>query len=572
MVWWNEGVFDSPCWRAVAPAFGFIANKNVGINDWRLGVMFRFFQMCVLAYVAWDVVNQKSYLYREVPQINFQPIIAGDANLTRAMEESLTNPPRYCTNSSSYEYTLEASSGGASASFGNNGSTPLECLILDGDIVATTIGPDTIMFATYIREEVTRTRDNVTALADCPDKATVYTEDGQYALDPTFLSGRCSYKLIKHSLPVAPENMTLGFSFSYTAQSSDIRASGNSGDLTCSLKADIDEAVTQTFADGQFVISMPIWRWLEMAHVDLDEDIAQRDNLAQGANSDLSVNGTLPMARVTGVQFQVSVSLYNEGLQPYGQAGRNERVCNIELKPTLFWTPGPTQVFRLWDQLPNIGLSSVQPYGILFTFQGGGSFGTFSYKNLITALIAGAVLLNVAHTITTYVALYTLGVRSKLYGNFINEKCDYKREFARYAAQSLIAGDFFRRQDVNSTESLDRAEIYKSLAGLFDGKLPVDELAALTDFVIKVGDRTKSKLDGEETRVEGEISMEEWLNVFTDDRCTMGMLRKIIDSEYNEEERAELEVPASPCKADVEAEKGEYNEGAPNSGGPPPMI
>lgn len=52
----------------------------------------------------------------------------------------------------------------------------------------------------------------------------------------------------QHSLPVAPQNMTLGFSFSYTAQSSDIRASGNSGDLTCSLKADIDEDVTQTFA------------------------------------------------------------------------------------------------------------------------------------------------------------------------------------------------------------------------------------------------------------------------------------------------------------------------------------
>jgi NADH:ubiquinone oxidoreductase subunit K len=51
-----------------------------------------------------------------------------------------------------------------------------------------------------------------------------------------------------------------------------------------------------------------------------------------------------------------------------------------------------------------------------------GSFGVFSYKNLITALIAGAVLLNIAHTVTTYVALYTLGVRSKLYGKFINEK------------------------------------------------------------------------------------------------------------------------------------------------------
>jgi hypothetical protein len=81
---------------------------------------------------------------------------------------------------------------------------------------------------------------------------------------------------------------------------------------------------------------MPIWKWLELAHVDLDKDISQRDNLAQTSGSDLSVNGTLPMARVTGVQFQVSVSLYNENLQPYGRAGNNKQACNIEVRFFVF--------------------------------------------------------------------------------------------------------------------------------------------------------------------------------------------------------------------------------------------
>jgi hypothetical protein len=53
------------------------------------------------------------------------------------------------------------------------------------------------MFATYVREEITRRRDNITSLAGCPDKSTVYFEDGEYALDPTFLAGSCTYKLIK---------------------------------------------------------------------------------------------------------------------------------------------------------------------------------------------------------------------------------------------------------------------------------------------------------------------------------------------------------------------------------------
>jgi hypothetical protein len=40
--------------------------------------------------------------------------------------QSIANPPIYCTNTSTYQYALEASSGGAEAFYGNNGSTPLE--------------------------------------------------------------------------------------------------------------------------------------------------------------------------------------------------------------------------------------------------------------------------------------------------------------------------------------------------------------------------------------------------------------------------------------------------------------
>ena len=44
----------------------------------------------------------------------------------------------------------------------------------------------------------------------------------------------------------------------------------------------------------------------------------------------------------------------------------------LQISPTLFWTAGPTQVFRLWDDGDNGGTSAVQMYGILFTFIGGG--------------------------------------------------------------------------------------------------------------------------------------------------------------------------------------------------------
>ena len=53
------------------------------------------------------------------------------------------------------------------------------------------------------------------------------------------------------------------------------------------------------------------------------------------------------------------------------------------------------------------------------------------------------MLLAVAQVITTYVALYALGISSELYKAFMRETVDWRQEYARYAAQACVAGFAF---------------------------------------------------------------------------------------------------------------------------------
>mmetsp|Transcript_7043 Transcript_7043/g.19860 ORF Transcript_7043/g.19860 Transcript_7043/m.19860 type:complete len:580 (-) Transcript_7043:127-1866(-) len=531
MAWWNEGVFDSPCWRFVLPGLNFAANKNVTIKDWRLGIILRFLQAATLAYVAWDIVNQQSYLLRKPPTISFQAISVGGQRFMDARNQAVQNPPTYCTNTSSYSYSLEAVTQDTTIAVSTEDMAPIKCEAIDPQVMAISIGPSTILVGTYLQEEVTRFRENVSSIEACPDPIEILgLEDGPYAKPVQFYSGTCQYSFTKQTFPYTPENITVGFSFSYTLPP-EYNAAGSSETVTCGLKTDFDSDVTTELEGNQLFIAAPLWKWLEYTNVDLDKPITQRGTRD---GSKQNITGIAPMTRVTGMEMLFDVAIYNENLQPYGSSV-DGTACVIEIKPTLFWTAGPTQVFRLWDQGPNSGTSSVQMYGVMFNFVGGGNFGIFSYKLLINALVAGAVLLSVAHTFTTYLALYTLGVRSQLYSAFINESCDYQREFARYASQCLVAADYFKRKDTNKTATLDKLEVFRALREIYRDMLTTEEICALTDFVIHVGDRTNTAAD-EEDATAGNIALAEWFNCFTGDRCDASMLKRIIGSDYTEKE------------------------------------
>ena len=130
--------------------------------------------------------------------------------------------------------------------------------------------------------------------------------------------------------------------------------------------------------------------------------------------------------------------------------------------------------------------------------------GRFEFFSLINALIMGAVLLSFAQLVVSYVATCGLGVASVLYAEHMEEPIDWKKDYARFAVQSLVAGLAFRRYDEDGSGTLDRKEIYKHLTSIFQGErensqiLSLDEVACLADFFLRHRQLTDSEGEREE--------------------------------------------------------------------------
>ena len=114
-----------------------------------------------------------------------------------------------------------------------------------------------------------------------------------------------------------------------------------------------------------------------------------------------------------------------------------------------------------------------------------GNLGVFDFFSLVDALVAGAVLLGVAQLIVTYVALYALGLSSKLYMEFMRESVNWRKEYARFGVQCLVVGSTFLSFDKNKSGTLDRREIYASLTEVLKDTLEAPKIASLTDFLMR---------------------------------------------------------------------------------------
>jgi hypothetical protein len=65
-------------------------------------------------------------------------------------------------------------------------------------------------------------------------------------------------------------------------------------------------------------------------------------------------------------------------------------------------------------------------------------------RTLLNSLVQGSVLLSVAQVLVTLVATYLMGLHSKLYYENMKETCDFRRNYAGFAANSLVAAYAFK--------------------------------------------------------------------------------------------------------------------------------
>eukprot|EP01024_Parvocaulis_polyphysoides_P004276 TRINITY_DN11078_c0_g1_i1.p1 TRINITY_DN11078_c0_g1~~TRINITY_DN11078_c0_g1_i1.p1 ORF type:complete len:271 (+),score=28.52 TRINITY_DN11078_c0_g1_i1:107-814(+) len=186
-------------------------------------------------------------------------------------------------------------------------------------------------------------------------------------------------------------------------------------------------------------------------------------------------------------------------------------------------------------------------YGIKIVFQASGNIGKFNVTELIQSITSGLVLLAFATTIVTMIALYAMGLKSQLYREFIQEKVDWRQEYARFAAQAVVGAYVFNLMDSDGSGNLDGVELYAVLSALFGHKMTNGQLASVTDFILRNGDEDsdknflelfKFKNDNKDKKLnisECEINIDEWIHIFATSKASIDSMVRTIESEYKDQ-------------------------------------
>ena len=92
---------------------------------------------------------------------------------------------------------------------------------------------------------------------------------------------------------------------------------------------------------------------------------------------------------------------------------------------------------------------------------------------------------------------------------------------------------------------LDRKEIFDTLKKLFKKKKDMKDwqMAALTDFLMRQGETStkveKGRFRANASSAENFIDIEEWIDIFTEDKANWPALKRLIEHEYPDEESQE---------------------------------
>ena len=120
------------------------------------------------------------------------------------------------------------------------------------------------------------------------------------------------------------------------------------------------------------------------------------------------------------------------------------------------------------------------------------------------------------------------------------------------------------RYDNNESMQLDRKEIFDLLKKLMHKKEDVEDwqLAALTDFLMRQGETgtqvQKGRFNRKEPSVENFIDIEEWIDIFTEDKVNWPALKRLIVHEYpNEDSRKAVKELLEESEATRIAQRGQ---------------
>mmetsp|Transcript_25126 Transcript_25126/g.79614 ORF Transcript_25126/g.79614 Transcript_25126/m.79614 type:complete len:276 (+) Transcript_25126:1409-2236(+) len=271
------------------------------------------------------------------------------------------------------------------------------------------------------------------------------------------------------------------------------------------------------------------------------------------------------------MDMQVSMSYYNYAQAPGHDKGfdngpKSDVVCILELSPKMKWSNLRGNVLYPLDSIQDPYYLTADnrktdfhfivdsySHGVMFIFESKGIVGKFDYAAFIAAVVSGLVLVGVAETVVTYVALYALGLQSELYTEFIKEDVDYRKEYARFATSAIVASEIFFKHDTSGDRRLSRDEVLSILKNVFPS-LPKAEVEQMTHYLMVNAQMSADESEGvEDDAVDtpDTVSLVEWVNIFTDSRTSLQAFKRIMSEQLKK--KSSEEGAAEQAAVDVDA-------------------
>ena len=382
---------------------------------------------------------------------------------------------------------------------------------------------------------------------------------------PTAVNGICTYMTNTNLFPVGIEKINMEILHEFDTLSDNYGAVNP----PTRIRRKGDDTDRKTIAAGSAIV-LTVEELLEIAGVDLDKPYDQQPGgqvpltTLQGkalADGSLSSAGAFPYPRLTGVRVAVDIKYYNynkEMTEGFSELGTSDVYAIVEVEARNTWTSrGQDITYRNtpweWNQpvdsagAPSGGFEDMYVYGINIDVSVTGVVAAFNFQLFIQTIVSGLVFLGVAKNVCDLLAMYGMGVKSKLYKTFIQEEVDLERECARYAIQALMASEFFKKKDEDGSGNLDLDEVQTMLRETFNADTDdgenVDEIMNLSDkeisslalYILRScdDDRENLRLQGKEKGFEelstSSISLREFINISTEDTVNVKILKEIVN-------------------------------------------
>ncbi len=377
--------------------YTFNTDRQIAFYDKKVGIVYRLTQVLLFTFILYDLFTKELYFKTEIPS-GYTTMWAETGELYDLQSNASIEKPDFCDNvNHNYIYSLPY------WDYRNN-----SCINLHYSEMYQK-GENEIFFQTYFTE-------NKIILKDCDHFN--YTNNDCLIIDR--LDGQCFCQNYKNFYSVGVEGMRLVFNHLYTTtfeSGSNIDSNGNIKPIKTIVK-DVDGKTRLTFNKNDN-IDISIGQWLALIKTDLDD--FNTGVKATEPGDYIPSNIEYPRYRMSGLEIILKVNFYNMKKM----SNFDDTICVIEVVTNKGWSSKGSKINYI--NYPDLLEGSANQeniyvdryrYGIKFKFIVSGLMGKFDWYMLITHLVSIIVLTGVARSVLSYIVMYLLGKKSRLFKKY----------------------------------------------------------------------------------------------------------------------------------------------------------